>query len=76
MKTKPDTAAPLIPAPDQRLTLAEAATLLGTSQPTLRRWETEGRIRVWRVGPKRAFVSREDLRALVSVNIPAQEVAE
>ncbi|AXQ61377.1 helix-turn-helix DNA binding protein [Gordonia phage Marietta] len=43
-----------------------AATLLGVSRPTLRRWEREGKIIGFRpLGPKQVRYSRESIEALV-----------
>jgi len=49
----------------RRLSIAEAAHLLGVSPRTVRRYIAEGRIRGIRVGPKMLRVDRDELDKLI-----------
>ena len=51
---------------DSMLNVGEAADLLGVHPNTLRRWEAQGIIRAWRIGPRhdRRFVRSEVERLL------------
>jgi excisionase family DNA binding protein len=53
------------PAPDELITIAEAAELLGVSQITLRRWDASGKFRARRhpINAYRMYV-REDVMRL------------
>ena len=53
------------PAPDELITIAEAAELLGVSQITLRRWDASGKFRARR-HPINAYrmYAREDVMRL------------
>jgi molybdopterin-binding protein len=55
MDSKPD---------DQRVTLGEAAKLLGVSADTLRRWDRAGKLRTERDERNRRLVSTAELRRL------------
>ena len=53
------------PGPEDLLTIAEAASLLGVSQPTLRRWDEIGKFRARRhpINNYRTYL-RDDVLAL------------
>jgi excisionase family DNA binding protein len=52
------------PAPDELITIAEAAELLGVSQITLRRWDASGKFRARRhpINSYRMYVREDVLR--------------
>jgi len=52
------------PSGDQRVTLGEAAKLLGVSADTLRRWDRAGKLRTERDERNRRLVSTAELRRL------------
>lgn len=52
------------PSGDQRVTLGEAAKLLGVSADTLRRWDRAGKLRTQRDERNRRLVSAAELRRL------------
>lgn len=61
----------MITRDDELLTVAEAARLLRVSQPTVRRWVREGRIKCVRPGPRTLRLrSRDVLQASVRLGVP------
>lgn len=54
---------------EELVTVAEAASLLGVAQSTMRRWIREGAVPAYRVGQRRLGLRRSDLRGLV---VPAE----
>lgn len=57
-------------------TAAEAARLLGVSVVTVWRWINEGRLRAYRVGPRKLRINREDVESVVRPVRPALAVVE
>jgi excisionase family DNA binding protein len=51
---------------DDFVSVSEAARLLSISEVTLRRWVTHGRIKAYRLGPKKLRLRRRELASLVS----------
>jgi excisionase family DNA binding protein len=48
------------------VTVKEAAALLRVSPSTIWRWIESGRLEAYRVGPKRVFIDRSDVIALIT----------
>ena len=46
--------------------LADAAVHTGTTEKTIRRWASQGRIRAWRLGPRLIRVDLEEIDAMLS----------
>ena len=49
----------------QYLSIAQAATLLGVHQSTVRRWIEQGALPVYRIGERRVAVKRRDVAQMV-----------
>ncbi len=49
---------------DNRISLVEAAALLGVHRATVTRWATSGRLRTIRIG-RRVFTTLRDVRAMI-----------
>lgn len=47
------------------LTVAEAASLLHVSQPTIRRWIAQGALPAYRIGQRRVALKRADLASMI-----------
>lgn len=48
------------------LTVAQAAEALGVHPSTIRRWIDSGRLRAFRLGPKRIAIRRPDLKGVMA----------
>lgn len=51
------------------LTLGEAATLAKVSKTQLMRWAEAGKIQVFRISPRKLYVSRAELEAAIRNNV-------